>query len=62
MQLAGKNISGIFLGVKNTFLFTKECSYALMSLSSGKSQAHGKMFQKVLLLPVEITYQEILCR
>ena len=38
--------SVIFLGVKNTFLFTREGSYARQasSHSSGKCQAHCKMF------------------
>ena len=31
MQLAGKNISAIFLGVKNTFWFASEGSYAMTS-------------------------------
>ena len=29
MQLAGENISAIFLGVKNTFYFSREGSYAM---------------------------------
>ena len=44
-----ENIIAIFLGVKNTFSFTWESSYAMTSsLSPGKFQAHCKMFLKVI--------------
>ena len=50
MQLAGKNISAIFLGVTNPFnlpgkaVMRRETSF----LSPGKFQGHCKMFVKVL--------------